>query len=114
MRADFAKPTVDTLAKRVNYRCSNPNCRKLIDNDPERCPSALLHDWKDQAERAALDELEQRAPLLDRLASALTGDTEAQRALRNWQAMLKLVRNTWALAGAQGPSDCCLWAMARS
>jgi hypothetical protein len=28
MRDDFAKRTIDILAKRVSYRCSNPNCRK--------------------------------------------------------------------------------------
>lgn len=28
MRDDFAKRTIDILAKRVNYRCSNLNCRK--------------------------------------------------------------------------------------
>ena len=28
-RDDFSKPTVDTLAKRVGVRCSNPSCRKL-------------------------------------------------------------------------------------
>jgi hypothetical protein len=118
MRDDFAKRTIDILAKRVNYRCSNPNCRKptsgpredptkavnigvaahitaaseggsrydprltseerkhpdngiwlcwncskLIDNDPERYPTDLLHQWKRQAEQMALDELEHRVPL---------------------------------------------------
>ena len=29
MRDDFTKPTIETLAKRVGYRCSNPNCRQL-------------------------------------------------------------------------------------
>ena len=28
MRDDFLKPVLDTLAKRVGYRCSNPGCRK--------------------------------------------------------------------------------------
>lgn len=29
MRDDFSKSTKDILAKRVGFRCSNPNCRKL-------------------------------------------------------------------------------------
>ena len=29
MRDDFSKPVVETLAKRVGNRCSNPACRKL-------------------------------------------------------------------------------------
>jgi hypothetical protein len=29
MRDDFAQQTLDTLAKRVGVRCSNPGCRKL-------------------------------------------------------------------------------------
>lgn len=29
MRDDFPKPVLDTLAKRVGYRCSNPGCRKV-------------------------------------------------------------------------------------
>ncbi len=28
-RDDFTKKTIDRMAKRVGYRCSNPNCRKL-------------------------------------------------------------------------------------
>jgi hypothetical protein len=27
VRDDFSKRTIDTLAKRVGYRCSNPGCR---------------------------------------------------------------------------------------
>ena len=29
MRDDFDEKTKDLLAKRVGYRCSNPNCRQL-------------------------------------------------------------------------------------
>ena len=29
MRDDFPRPVVETLAKRVGNRCSNPGCRKL-------------------------------------------------------------------------------------
>ncbi len=29
LRDDFPKPIKDTLAKRVGYQCSNPNCRQL-------------------------------------------------------------------------------------
>jgi len=29
MRDNFTKPTIEMLAKRVGYRCSNPNCRQL-------------------------------------------------------------------------------------
>ncbi len=39
MRDDFTKPTIETLARRVGYRCSNPNCRKLTSGprtDPAR------------------------------------------------------------------------------
>lgn len=28
-RDDFKAKTIDIMAKRVGYRCSNPNCRKL-------------------------------------------------------------------------------------
>ena len=28
MRDNFSKSTIETLAKRVAYRCSNPECRK--------------------------------------------------------------------------------------
>lgn len=39
MRDDFTIDTKETLAKRVGYRCSNPNCRKLTSGpstDPEK------------------------------------------------------------------------------
>jgi hypothetical protein len=29
VRDDFPKAVLETLAKRVGYRCSNPSCRKL-------------------------------------------------------------------------------------
>jgi hypothetical protein len=29
MRDDFLKKTLELLAKRVGYKCSNPSCRKL-------------------------------------------------------------------------------------
>ncbi len=38
------------------------NCAKLIDNDPQRYPVRLLHQWKEQAEHSALQEIEQRVP----------------------------------------------------
>lgn len=149
-RDDFTKKTIDTLAERVGYRCSNPACRKgtigphtqpdkamkvgvaahitaaspggprydpslsseqrqafdngiwlcvdcstLIDRDDQRYAVDLLHEWKEQAEQAALDDLEKRPSPLERLATFFAGDTEAQGALRNRQAMLQLVRNTW-------------------
>lgn len=37
-RDDFKAKTIDIMAKRVGYRCSNPNCRKLTcgaNDDPE-------------------------------------------------------------------------------
>ena len=37
-RDDFKTKTIDIMAKRVGYRCSNPNCRKLTcgaNDDPE-------------------------------------------------------------------------------
>lgn len=37
-RDDFKAKTIDIIAKRVGYRCSNPNCRKLTcgaNDDPE-------------------------------------------------------------------------------
>ena len=37
-RDDFKAKTIDIMAKRAGYRCSNPNCRKLTcgaNNDPE-------------------------------------------------------------------------------
>ena len=37
------------------------NCAKLVDNDIARYPVVLLRQWKDNAEAAALDELEGRA-----------------------------------------------------
>jgi len=39
MRDDFDANTKETLAKRVGYRCSNPDCRKLTSgprSDPEK------------------------------------------------------------------------------
>ena len=39
MRDDFTLDTKETLAKRVGFRCSNPNCRKLTSGpsvDPEK------------------------------------------------------------------------------
>lgn len=113
----FSKTTAHTLARRVNYHCSNPDCRrgtagprtdparavsigqaahitaaapggprydpsltarqrshpdngiwlcanchKLVDSDPERYTVELLRAWKAQAEEAARQEVERRAP----------------------------------------------------
>jgi len=113
MRDDFPKPVVETLAKRVGNRCSNPSCRKrtsgphtedekalnvgvaahvtaaspggprydslltqderrsivngiwlcqscakLVDNDEVRYTKALLVQWKQDAEKEALTEIE--------------------------------------------------------
>ena len=30
VRDDFPKPVLETLAKRVGYRCSNPSCRREL------------------------------------------------------------------------------------
>lgn len=116
MRDDFPKPVLDTLAKRVGYRCSNPacrkltsgphtddtkvlnvgvgshitaaspggprydpslsqeqrrsqdngiwlcqNCGKLVDNDEARYGKEVLFRWKQEAEQAALKEVESSA-----------------------------------------------------
>lgn len=113
IRDDFTQATLDTLAKRVGVRCSNPGCRqlttgprsdttkivnigvgahitaatsngprydeslssderkspdngiwlcqncaKLIDNDPARYTIESIKGWKQQAENAALIEIE--------------------------------------------------------
>ena len=39
MRDEFTKATKETLAKRVNYFCSNPECRRLTSgphSDPDK------------------------------------------------------------------------------
>ncbi len=36
-RDDFSRRTLDTLAKRVGVRCSNPGCRKLTTGPREAC-----------------------------------------------------------------------------
>lgn len=42
MRDDFTLGTRDTLAKRVGYRCSNPNCR-LLTSGPQKDPSKTVN-----------------------------------------------------------------------
>ena len=42
VRDDFSSKTKDILARRVGFRCSNPNCRKLTcgsNNDPQKSTS---------------------------------------------------------------------------
>lgn len=41
MRDDFSPAVKDTLAKRVGYRCSNPNCRKLTSGPQETIDKAI-------------------------------------------------------------------------
>ncbi len=117
MRDHFPKPVVETLAKRVGNRCSNPDCRKctsgphteeskavnvgaaahitaaspggprydrsltsdersaigngiwlcqncakLVDNDEEKYPKALLRRWKEDAEQEANRQVESSGP----------------------------------------------------
>lgn len=42
MRDDFTKPTIDIMAKRVGYRCSNPNCRQLT-SGPKTQPDKAIN-----------------------------------------------------------------------
>jgi hypothetical protein len=42
MRDDFAKRTIDILARQANYRCSNPNCRKPA-SGPQEDPAGTSH-----------------------------------------------------------------------
>jgi hypothetical protein len=42
MRDDFSKQIIETLAKRVGNRCSNPSCRKLT-SGPHEDPSRALN-----------------------------------------------------------------------
>ncbi len=122
IRDDFTQATLDTLAKRVGVRCSNPRCRKLttgprsdatkivnigvgahitaatsngprydeslssderkspdngiwlcqhcaklVDNDPARYTIEILKTWKQQAENAALTEIEKGVSLPENL-----------------------------------------------
>jgi hypothetical protein len=41
MRDDFPLKTIETLAKRVGYRCSNPDCRKLTSGPHEEAHKSV-------------------------------------------------------------------------
>jgi hypothetical protein len=42
MRDDFDAKTKETLARRVGYRCSNPDCGKLT-SGPQEDPTKVLN-----------------------------------------------------------------------
>jgi hypothetical protein len=135
VRDDFPKTVLETLAKRVGYRCSNPACRKLtsgphtddtkalnvgvgahitaaspggprydtaltaeqrrsadngvwlchtcgklVDNDEMRYPIALLREWRQKAEEAALQEIESLQQ-----GTAAYGEHSIRFAVDDWQ-----------------------------
>ena len=42
-RDDFPKRVIDTLAKRVGFRCSNPNCLTPLTSGPHSDPARSVN-----------------------------------------------------------------------
>jgi hypothetical protein len=65
MRDDFAKSTIDRLAKRVGYRCSNPNCRQLTSG-----PKAATNEFVNVGEAAHITAASPGGPRYDVLLTS--------------------------------------------
>jgi hypothetical protein len=70
MRDDFAKSTIDKLAKRVGYRCSNPNCRQLTSG-----PKAATNEFVNVGEAAHITAASSGGPRYDN--SLTSGERKA-------------------------------------
>jgi hypothetical protein len=65
MRDNFAKSTIDMLAKRVGYRCSNPNCRQLTSG-----PKAATNEFVNVGEAAHITAASLGGPRYDVLLTS--------------------------------------------
>jgi hypothetical protein len=65
MRDNFAKSTIDRLAKRVGYRCSNPNCRQLTSG-----PKAATNEFVNVGEAAHITAASPGGPRYDVLLTS--------------------------------------------